>query len=390
MNPNAEHILIVESDPDISDLIGRQTLQASGYEVSVAADASTAIKTAMQSVPDLIIANLDLPGLSGKDLLVAFSSQGINVPFIVITGKGNEAGVIQAFRLGASDYIAWPAREPEILSVVERVLKQGRERRERQKLDQQLKQTNDELQRRVRELTTIFSIGRAVLSITDQRLLFDKLVEASISVTLADMSWLLTKDEKTKQFLLATSQKMPEGWAKKVNQPFDDGISGLVSLSGETLSMEGEPLKRFKVAALGQAVLVVPIKVQNQVIGLLSVLRKANKPFGKSEQTLLEAVSDYASISMVNAQLFRALSQSAESAQSGEKHKLDHLDGLRQQLTAQIQSAGYPLELMLSGRLGPFTPEQMQALRTIQEALKQLYALASQQTTQPVKPRNNG
>lgn len=387
MNPNSERILVVESDPDVSDLIGRQTLQALGYQVSMAGDAGAAIKMAVQSAPDLILANLDLPGLSGKDLLVAFSSQGINVPFIVITHKGNEAGVIQAFRLGASDYIALPAREPEILSVVERVLKQGRERRERQKLDQQLKQTNEELQRRVRELTTIFSIGRAVLSITEQRLLFDKLVEASLSVTLADMGWLLIRDEKTKQFLLVSSQKLPEGWAKKLNQPFDDGVSGLVALSGETLTINGDPIKQFKVAALGQSVLVVPIKVQGQVIGLLTAVRKADKPFGKSEQTLLEAVADYASISMVNAQLFRALSQSAEAAQSGEKRKLESLDALRQQLTAQVQAAGYPLEMMISGRLGAFTPEQLQALRSIQTALKQIYTLANQPNTQPVNPQ---
>ncbi|MEJ5223057.1 MAG: response regulator, partial [Anaerolineales bacterium] len=97
MNPNAERILVVESDPDISDLIARQTLQAAGYQVSVAGDAGAAIKMAIQNAPDLIVANLDLPGLSGKDLLVAFSSQGITVPFIVIAQKGNEAGVIQAF-----------------------------------------------------------------------------------------------------------------------------------------------------------------------------------------------------------------------------------------------------------------------------------------------------
>lgn len=387
MNPNAERILVVESDPDVSDLVGRQTLQASGYQVSVAADASAAIKLAVQQTPDLIIANLSLPGLSGKDLLVAFSSQGINVPCIVVTQKGNEAGVIQAFRLGAADYITWPSREPEILAVVERVLRQGRERRERQKLDLQLKQTNEELQRRVRELTTIFSVGRAVLSITDQRLLFDKLVEASLSVTMSDMGWLLMRDEKTKQFVLAASQKLPEGWGRKLNQPFDDGVSALVALSGETLTINGGPLKQFKVAALGQSVLVAPIRVQSQVIGLLAALRKADKPFGRSEQTLLEAVSDYASISMVNAQLFRALSQSAEAAQSGEKRKRESLDALRQQLTAQVQAAGHPLDTMLSGRMGAFTPEQMQALRSIQTALKKIYALTAQSNTQPMNPQ---
>jgi len=61
--------------------------------------------------------------------------------------------------------------------VVERALKQVRDGRVRQRLDMQLKETNQELQRSVRELTTIFAVGKAVLTITDQRVLFDKIVE---------------------------------------------------------------------------------------------------------------------------------------------------------------------------------------------------------------------
>src|SRR5574340_1667292 len=100
-----ENVLVVESDPDISDLIVRQTLTPMGYKVSVAHEGPAAIQQALKTSPDLIIANLNLPGLSGKDLLVAFSSQGIRAPLIIIAEKGQESDVIQAFRLGANDEI---------------------------------------------------------------------------------------------------------------------------------------------------------------------------------------------------------------------------------------------------------------------------------------------
>ncbi len=379
----AERILIVDSDPDVTDLIARQALKPLGYQVNVAADGASAIKQAVQFQPDVILVALNLEGLSGKDLLVALGSQGITTPIIVLAEKGEEQDVIQAFRLGANDYLILPAREAEVVSAVERTLKQVREGRAREKLDKQLKQTNDELQRRVRELTTIFSVGRAVLSITDQRVLLEKIVEAVTTVTEADLGWLTLKDDKTKAFLLVSQRKLPEAWAKKMGQPLDDGITSLVAMSAETLAIHGAALQKFKISALGKSAMVVPVKVQNEAIGLLTVVRKAEKPFGESEQTLGGAIADYASISLVNARLFRAVAQSAEMAQIGERQKEEALETLRRELQGGLQTAAYPLDLLLSEKMGALSAEQKQALESAQAALKRLLPLVGQKNGQP-------
>ena len=338
MKTSRERILLVESDPEISDLVARQTLQAAGYQVQVARTAAMAIQEAARYSPDIIITNLTLPDLSGKDLLVALSSQGMEAPVIVITQKGMESDLVQAFRIGATDYIFWPMREAEIISAVERVIKQVRARRERESLAKQLKQTNDELQQRVRELTTIFAIGKAVISATDQQALFDKIVEGASFITEADAGWLLVRDERGKAFVLRSCRNVPNDMFSKLNQVFDDGLSSLVALSGESLLIHGAPLQKFKVAALGGAVAVTPIKVRDEVIGLMIVVRKSQKAFGEIEQTLLDAVADYASISMVNARLFKALEervsmlqQSADSAQVGERIKDEVLQQIREE-----------------------------------------------------------
>jgi DNA-binding response OmpR family regulator len=382
---SAERILVVESDPDVSDLIARQALKPLGYQVNVATDAATAIRQAVQAAPDLIISNLVLPGLSGKDLLVALSSQGISAPFIVLANQGSEHDVIQAFRLGAADYITLPVRETEVVVAVERVLKQTREGRAREQLDRQLKQTNLELQRRVRELTTIFTIGRAVISITDQRVLFEKIVEGAVQVSEADMGWLSLRDEKTHAIHLSAHLGLPEAWAKKMNQPLDDGIGGLVSLSGETLAINGAPLQQFKIAQIGKSAVVVPIKIQNDVIGLLAMVRKADRPFDQSVQSLLEALADYASISLVNAQLFRALAQTADVAQKGEKRRYDRFETLRREVQEQVQTAQYPLQLLLSEQMGTLTSDQKAALNTLRIALERMAVLTSQEATKPLR-----
>lgn len=382
-NPTREKILIVCADPDVTDLMGRQALQPLGYNVSTAADAASAIRQAVQIQPDVMIADLELPGLSGKDLLVALSSQGINLPVIVTAPKGEEPKVIQAFRLGASDYLLRPVREAEVVSAVERALKQVRDSRARQQLDAQLKATNAELQRRVRDLTTLFSVGRAVISITDQRLLFDKIVEAGLALTAADLGWLTLKDEKNNSFLLAAQRKLPDAWAKKIGQPLDDGVSSLVAMSAESLSIHGQALTQFKVSALGKAALVTPIKVQQEVIGLLTVARREEKPFDTEAQSLLEAISDYASISLVNSRLFRAFAQAADAAQAREKHKNEALQHLRQETQTHLQAALYPLEVLLAGKIGDLSQDQTNAIVTAQTSLKKILFFLNQQTTQP-------
>src|SRR5512146_2175739 len=169
MGPPGERILIVESDPGVSDLIARQVLGPLGYDTVIMAEAGSAIQQVVQNPPDLIIANLNLPGLSGKDLLTALTSQGIEAPLIVVAEKGQEQSVIQAFRLGAVDALFWPARDAEVVRVVERALQRTREARDRQRLGQQLDATHQELELKLRELTAIVEIGRAIITVKDQR-----------------------------------------------------------------------------------------------------------------------------------------------------------------------------------------------------------------------------
>ena len=377
-----DRILLIEDDPEISDLIARQALIPVGYYVDVVTDSSAAIKQALLTPPDLIIADLNLSGLSAKDLLVAFAAQGINTPVLVIASKGQEQDIIQAFRLGAADYVLWPARDAEVLSAVERVLSRVHETRDRQRLDLKLGEVNQELQRRGRELAAVINIGKAVISITDQRLLFQKIIDSLIQASEANIAWMLIRDEDNKQFLLASQQGLPKVWAKKINMPLDDGISGLVALSGETLSISGEPLLRFRVANLGKSVCVVPIKIQREVIGMLVVVRQDERPFEAMEQALLEAISDYVSISLLNARLFRALNNSMQASKGGEKRQNALLESVRGSIVEELQPALQTIDTLLAEKLGSLTESQRQALQTARRAVQRL-AGAAKKTTPP-------
>ena len=376
MDNAKERVLVVEPDLEISDIVSRQTLIPMGYNVQVVGAAAQAIQEAVRFAPDVIITDLNLPGLSGKDLLVGLSAQGIEVPVVVIANKDMENDVIQAFRLGAADFISQPVREAEVVTAVERVLKQTRSRREKDQLTRQLNQTNQELQRRVRELTTIFAIGKAVTSITDPAALFDRIVEGAVYITEADLGWLHLRDDRGKSFVLSAHKNLPPSVSSRLNQTWEDGLSSLVALSGESFSISGEPLKRFKVAQLGQSALVAPVKAKKEVVGLLIVMRKKAQPFSTGSQALLEAVADYASISLMNSRLYRAVEDRALTFQRSMESAL--LNGrILEEINSKVsQAIREPLgtikgnlDLLAGKSLGSLNIEQANILSIIQAKL---------------------
>ncbi len=313
-DPSQEKILVVENSLEDRDLIARQALRPIGFNVKTAELASTGIQLALTFNPDLIITNSQLPDLSGKDLLVALQSQNIKTPVIIVANAGQENDVIAAFRLGATDYMSKPLRETEIVAIVERCLQTVRSTKERELLARKLELANQEMARRVRELTTIFALGKALTSTTNQQELYKIIVDGAVRVIEAQRGYLLTRNEK-KKFILAAYHNLPQSLSVYLNREMDDGISSLVALSGETLTINGIALNHFNIAQLGRSVIVVPVKAQKETIGLLVSIRKEDVPFTKSEIDLLEAVADYAAISLVNARLFKALEERAQSLQ---------------------------------------------------------------------------
>jgi two-component system NtrC family sensor kinase len=96
---------------------------------------------------------------------------------IIATGpRGADSQAVQAFRLGAKDYVGQPLREAELVASLDRALSEVRLRRERETLAQRLAAANQQLEKRVKELTTLAGIGKAVTAMTNLGHLLNRLL----------------------------------------------------------------------------------------------------------------------------------------------------------------------------------------------------------------------
>jgi two-component system KDP operon response regulator KdpE len=99
-------ILVVDDEPQIQRFL-KPALTAAGYEVIEAADGATALKLLVTSAPDLLILDLGLPDMDGKDVVRNLRGWS-SVPVIILSARDRESEKIEALDLGADDYIEKP------------------------------------------------------------------------------------------------------------------------------------------------------------------------------------------------------------------------------------------------------------------------------------------
>ena len=124
---SSEKILIIEDEEPISELI-KLTLESGGFSnIITAFDGETGLAAARAQLPDLILLDLMLPGLSGEEVLKRIREKG-NVPVIVLTAKDRLDEKIDLLTKGADDYITKPFELPEVLARIQVQLRHaGRE-----------------------------------------------------------------------------------------------------------------------------------------------------------------------------------------------------------------------------------------------------------------------
>lgn len=123
-NDSAARILVVEDNADLA--FGLQTaLEIDGYEVEVAEDGHRGLERLRQSEPDLLILDLMLPGMDGYGVLRAARGEGMTMPVLILTARGEEADKVLGLDCGADDYVTKPFGTLELLARVRAQLRRS-------------------------------------------------------------------------------------------------------------------------------------------------------------------------------------------------------------------------------------------------------------------------
>lgn len=116
-----ERILVVDDEPKIVRL-ARDYLEQSNFRVLPVHDGPAALAAARQEKPDLVVLDLNLPGLDGLDVCRALRRES-SVPIIMLTARAEEMDRLIGLELGADDYIVKPFSPRELVARVRAVLR---------------------------------------------------------------------------------------------------------------------------------------------------------------------------------------------------------------------------------------------------------------------------
>lgn len=117
------HILVVDDDENLRRLVAAY-LEKEGYRVTEAADGRSALAEIRDSMPQLVVLDLMLPGLSGLEIAKQIRAKGAT-PILMLTARGSEEDVLQGFEAGADDYLVKPFSPKVLVARVRAVLRRS-------------------------------------------------------------------------------------------------------------------------------------------------------------------------------------------------------------------------------------------------------------------------
>lgn len=310
-----DRILVIDLDENERAMLVEAALKPFGYAVEAAEDGGTALAIVLDRPPDAILLDLNIEGLSGQDFLAALNAQSIDVPVIVLADRGRESAALDAFRLGAKDYVVRPFREAEIIQVAERALTEVRIRREREALVGEVHRAAEEAERHLRELKTLMGIGKSVTALAQPAETFDRVLRAALQLARAESAGLFVRDPGTNQLIVRAGHNMSRNLLELMGQPIDDALAALVMNSQESYLGSGSGLEKFRPAQQGAAaVIYAPLVFQGQAIGVLWVAN-TRLEFEPHLKDIMTSLADYAAIAVANARLYSAMEKRSEQLQ---------------------------------------------------------------------------
>ena len=298
-----ERILIVDDDEGICRSL-MLIFETKGYETETARTGKEAIEKAQGRFFNVALLDIRLPDMEGVELLAPLKEMHPDMALILVTGYASLETAVQALNEGASAYITKPLNLDEVLANVREALEKQRLIKEKRQAEESLRQRNYELallHRASQMLASTLDLDQVLTSIVGEVYLLLNVISCSV--------WLIVPEtyELVCRQAAGSQSEGVRGWRLAPGQ----GIAGGVSRSGESLVVPDTRLDKRHFKGVEQqtglelrSILCVPLRLKEEVIGVLEVLDKEVDRFRPAHLRVAEALAASAAIAVQNARLY--------------------------------------------------------------------------------------
>lgn len=331
---SGERILIIDDSREIVKHLTEHVLPTFGYNTLHAYDGQTGLAFIREKKPSLVMLDFNLPEMTGIDVLQQMAKESISTPVILMTGYGSELSAIEAFRLGAKDYLIKPFTVDEVVETIERALVETRLLHDKSELAEQLRRVKVEMSRQTHEMNTLSNIGKAITSLLSTDDILGRVLEAATYLTNAEESHIWLSDELGEN-LHAYEKPVPGSPPPTLIPINPESYLGKVMVSGHPMRKAEFSNKGLlvKIGHPAHSILYVPLKLRGVTLGVLGVSNRVTyRAFSKRDEFLLAFLGDYAAIALENARVFQA----ADKALARRVKELNTLNDITRTITSTL------------------------------------------------------
>jgi two-component system, NtrC family, sensor kinase len=307
---SGERILIIDDSQEIVKHLSERVLPNSGFVILHAHDGQTGLELIRANAPDLILLDFNLPQMTGLEVLQEMSRANISTPVVLMTGYGSELSAIEAFRLGAKDYLIKPFTTAEIIETIDRALLQRRLLHDKTELAERLRRLQVESKRQTQQIRALFGFSKAIAKLHHPEKIIAHMLHIATDLTNATGGLFWQPGTDNGPGALYQISATPAASGKPQIQ-----LERRATPSPQTVEVlaSGEPQRSASLAGAEIvlkpdlhvcAIVRAPLRLHGVSYGVLSVYTtREGRAFSQQDELLLTFLADYAAIALENAHL---------------------------------------------------------------------------------------